>query len=565
MQLEVTQKLLEAETKKLKTLESEFSKTSNEQSASLLALRQMAQKRLQMQFEQLNKEYQDAAAGLFRGKTVTRVRSLPSIGLKSLQKRRTSIFDSIASGVTSEPSDEVPSPLERPTSPGLVDSKDLVVREGRIVSATLDALVERFLPSAEFAPDKLFTFAFLITHRLFMPPASLMAKLSERGKVVITPDAAANIVARFAKQLSEWTSAFPYDFRDERMMLPFKELTQACASHDSHTKTMIGDMQRHLFKKLSDLEQVETRLRREYELQIKSRTETVTAGKVKSELSLRDVCSDARVLAVQLKAIEQERFCAIGPEEFIQTFIRVDEDMSDSMRVAHNVEAYVEWFNRLSYLVATEIMRCERSKDRVAVIEFFLDVAKHSKALHNYNSLMAIISALNMFSVTRLKKTWSKLSSKLMTDLEQLEWALDPTSNFKNYRDELSERMDREAVIPFFSLFVKDIYFINESTEKMLPNGHVNFEKMWMLSDQLASFMFIKHNLKDIAPEDVVQRFLKTTPLFSEFELFRLSVECEAPEKRDQPRTMERLRKMSVSEDDGRSSPFRNPAASPEP
>lgn len=44
--MQVTQKLLEAETKKLRTLESEFSKSSSEQSASMLSLRQLAQRSL---------------------------------------------------------------------------------------------------------------------------------------------------------------------------------------------------------------------------------------------------------------------------------------------------------------------------------------------------------------------------------------------------------------------------------------------------------------------------------------------------------------------------------------
>ncbi len=132
-----------------------------------------------------------------------------------------------------QPSDEVHSPLERPTSPGLVDSKDLVVREGRIVSATLvqclmsACLTLRMLWLRDFsqAPNLLPTSSSplhssspigialsMSNDSLFMPPASLMAKLSEvlcplalthqRGKSVITPDAAANIVARFAKQLS---------------------------------------------------------------------------------------------------------------------------------------------------------------------------------------------------------------------------------------------------------------------------------------------------------------------------------------------------------------------------
>lgn len=33
-----------------------------------------------------------------------------------------------------------------------------------------------------------------------------------------------------------------------------------------------------------------------------------------------------------------------------------------------------------------------------------------------------------------------------------------------------------QIVIPFFSLLIKDIYFLNESCANRLPNGHVNFE-----------------------------------------------------------------------------------------
>ena len=90
-----------------------------------------------------------------------------------------------------------------------------------------------------------------------------------------------------------------------------------------------------------------------------------------------------------------------------------------------------------SYLAATEILTSPK-KDRVRVIEFFVEgtslapvvacarlmvatVAKSLAALRNYNSLMALIAALNMNSIARMRKTWSKVNAKLLTDLEQLE------------------------------------------------------------------------------------------------------------------------------------------------
>lgn len=33
-----------------------------------------------------------------------------------------------------------------------------------------------------------------------------------------------------------------------------------------------------------------------------------------------------------------------------------------------------------------------------------------------------------------------------------------------------------QIVIPFFSLLIKDIYFLNEGCATRLPNGHINFE-----------------------------------------------------------------------------------------
>lgn len=85
---------------------------------------------------------------------------------------------------------------------------------------------------------------------------------------------------------------------------------------------------------------------------------------------------------------------------------------------------------------------------------------------------------------------------------------MDPTGNFYNYRTALRGAAHRsrtansnrekvelgasallwltcglhfntfspQIVIPFFSLLIKDIYFLNEGCANRLPNGHVNFE-----------------------------------------------------------------------------------------
>jgi hypothetical protein len=63
---------------------------------------------------------------------------------------------------------------------------------------------------------------------------------------------------------------------------------------------------------------------------------------------------------------------------------------------------------------------------------------------------------------------WSKVQSAKFSILEH---QMDPSSNFSSYRSTLKAAMWRSAgatderqriVVPFFSLLVKDLYFLNE-------------------------------------------------------------------------------------------------------
>ncbi|EGD83061.1 hypothetical protein PTSG_12059 [Salpingoeca rosetta] len=505
VQLEVTQKLLAAEDRKLEVMHHELSG----QHGTLSGLRRLANSRLRMQYDQLNKEYEDAVTGLLRGNTLARVRSLPSMGLKGVHKQRSSLFHAmnIQAG-----------PVKDGDQPDAAATKQLE-----------ENVTEIGAVGAEDTHDGL-TFA--------------------RGRVqsgsLSHPD---SVPMRVAKLLREWTETYSYDFRDERMMLPFKDITQACASYMDDVKAAVLDIQRVLFKKLNALEQYEAKLKRELELQIKTKNETMSAGKSKPDRNLFDLSQSPQEVAAQLKVIEFERLSAIGPEEFVQTFVRGDQkDEYTDMREAHNVETYVEWFNRLSYIVATEILRTEKKKHQVKAIEFFVQVGHHCYKMHNFNSVMAIVSAINFASVSRLKKAWSKVPGKILSLYEELEWVLEPRSNFKNYREEVASLMLQQdtCVIPIFSLMVKDMYFTEESSKKRLANGDIDFDTMWRLGNRLADFMVLKNAKCKQPRNDDVVRYLKTVPVCSEYELFKLSIESEPPAKEDKERTLGRLKRLET-------------------
>uniref|UniRef100_A0A2I3GM69 RasGEF domain family member 1C n=1 Tax=Nomascus leucogenys TaxID=61853 RepID=A0A2I3GM69_NOMLE len=140
---------------------------------------------------------------------------------------------------------------------------------------------------------------------------------------------------------------------------------------------------------------------------------------------LLGVCSDPYTLAQQLTHVELVSLCKPpSPPGIQQDPHRYTPCFSDK---TSNLEAYVKWFNRLCYLVATEICMPAKKKQRAQVIEFFIDVARECFNIGNFNSLMAIISGMNMSPVSRLKKTWAKVKTHQM----------DPTGNFCNYRTAL--------------------------------------------------------------------------------------------------------------------------------
>lgn len=190
--------------------------------------------------------------------------------------------------------------------------------------------MSRFLPSASKMPGHTFLFTFLVCGRLFIKPHKLLERLLQRARELF-PEASRTgsapvLAVNFTSILREWTETCAYDFRDARMIGPMKELTELCAMQAAESNALVADLQQALLSKLGELEMCESRLKREYELQIKTKTETIKNGAV-SLHCLMNLTADPELLAYQLLYIEQERFKSIGPEEFIQTFIKDEDDV----------------------------------------------------------------------------------------------------------------------------------------------------------------------------------------------------------------------------------------------
>ncbi|MGH0177428.1 UNVERIFIED_CONTAM: hypothetical protein FKN15_075124, partial [Acipenser sinensis] len=283
----------------------------------------------------------------------------------------------------------------------------LYYHDNSLVSGSLEALIQHLVPSVDYYPDRTYIFTFLLSSRLFIHPSELMAKVcqlcveqqrlnepgTDKGRL-------RKIAPKILQLLTEWTETFPYDFRDEKMMQSLKELMHKIASGDEIYRKTVQQMTQSLIRKLTTLSQYEDVL-----VKINATvTDRLTVLKTKPQSIQRDIvtiCYDPYTLAQQLTHIELERLSYIGPEEFVQAFVHkdpLDNDKScfSDHKKTSNLEAYVAWFNRLSYLVATEICMPVKKKHRARVIEYFIDVARECFNIGNFNSLMAIICAYSI-------------------------------------------------------------------------------------------------------------------------------------------------------------------------
>lgn len=185
--------------------------------------------------------------------------------------------------------------------------------------------------------------------------------------------------------LAEWVDTFPYDFRDERLMTQLKDITQITIQINPTVRTDVSQLLQNLLSKLQSLEKYEEQMERLNNLNDETDSSEKSSNGLQQQISVHsnhshksnssnnsivstlihqndisEVCSSPLQLAHQLTHIELERLSHIGPEEFVQAFTKEHPSIESSfkdLKKTRNLESYVAWFNRLSYLVATDVIK----------------------------------------------------------------------------------------------------------------------------------------------------------------------------------------------------------------
>uniref|UniRef100_A0A672IC58 CRK SH3-binding GNRP n=1 Tax=Salarias fasciatus TaxID=181472 RepID=A0A672IC58_SALFA len=219
-------------------------------------------------------------------------------------------------------------------------------------------------------------------------------------------------------------------------------------------------------------------------------------------------------IADQLTLLDAELFYKIEIPEVLLWAKEQNEEKSP------NLTQFTEHFNNMSYWVRSLIIQQEKAQDREKLLLKFIKIMKHLRKLNNFNSYLAILSALDSAPIRRLE--WQKQTSE---GLEEYCTLIDSSSSFRAYRAALAEV--EPPCIPYLGLILQDLTFVHLGNPDLIE-GKVNFSKRWQqfnILDSMRRFQQVHYELK--RNEDIVSFFNDFSDHLAEEALWELSLKIK--------------------------------------
>lgn len=246
-------------------------------------------------------------------------------------------------------------------------------------------------------------------------------------------------------------------------------------------------------------------------------------------------------IADQLTLLEYQIMTKIRPTEFLkQAWSKQEKDEK-----APNIVSYIDWFNKVSRWVSTEIVKGDTPEQRSVIIAKFIQIGMRLKELSNFNGVMEVISSLHSAAISRLKQSWAVLyflvvcilipkkllPSNILENFSTLNQLMTPNENFKPYREAIKNSSG--TCIPYLGLWLSDLTFIDDGNPDNLDSGLLNFEKVSMTAKRIREFQDCLTLPYNIGSYDKVRSLLANAEIWDENEIFRFSKLREARHDED--------------------------------
>ncbi|CAH2068495.1 unnamed protein product, partial [Iphiclides podalirius] len=227
----------------------------------------------------------------------------------------------------------------------------------------------------------------------------------------------------------------------------------------------------------------------------------------------RDTLLDfkASELAEQMTLLDAALFVRITTAEVLSWPRDQSEESSP------NLTRFTEHFNKMSYWARSRILEQEEAREREKYASKFLKVMKALRKMNNFNSYLALVSALDSPPVRRLG--WPRAIVDTLHDHCAI---IDSSKSFSAYRNALAET--QPPCIPYIGLVLQDLTFVHIGNPDLLPDGSINFTKRWQQYQVMESMKrFHKEQYKFKKNERIQAMFNGFDDVLSEEAMWQVS------------------------------------------
>lgn len=260
------------------------------------------------------------------------------------------------------------------------------------------------------------------------------------------------------------------------------------------------------------------------------------------------------LVAEQFTLMDAELFKKVVPYHCLGS-IWSQRDKKGKEHIAPTIRATVAQFNNVANCVITTCLGDQSMKapDRARVVEHWIEVARECRALKNFSSLYAILSALQSNAIHRLKKTWEEVSRDSFRVFQKLSEIFSDENNYSLSRELLikegtskfatlemnprrAQRRQKETgviqgTVPYLGTFLTDLVMLDTAMKDYLYGRLINFEKRRKEFEVIAQIKLLQSacNNYSIAPEEHFGAWFRAMERLSEAESYNLSCELEPP------------------------------------
>jgi len=363
----------------------------------------------------------------------------------------------------------------------------------------IDALI--VLATQTIKNDFLYQEAFLTTYRTFIKTEVLVEKL----------------VYRFRKFGKERESDGKGSIRISRNAFSLLvRVVDGLADVDFQNKSLLGELVRFITSLIEAGELGLARaLRSQFIMKYEERRtrllpdfDLASLNSVNRRTSLLNFKS--LDVAEQMTLLDSQLFLRIDSAELL---IWVQEQAEEK---SMNLTKFTEHFNNMSYWTRTLILQQPDAKERERYVMKFIKIMKWLRKMNNFNSYLAILSALDSAPIRRLE--WQK---NITDGLKEYCSLIDSSSSFRAYRLALGEASP--PCIPYIGLVLQDLTFVQIGNPDLLE-GKINFAKRWQQFNILDNLRRFKKEQYHIARnEEIILFFGEFEEYLSEDDMWALS------------------------------------------